>query len=207
MLYIDNSDIKYSNLSGTIFHNMSNKNGNRSFPHEWIFIDIFLTYSDQPFIAQQFVSFVHQCFPNYLWRYCNFYNMQQMCLFEASTASFIFEKYYSLKEEISKEHLDFSFQFGEMVTKFLIQFLNYSLVGVSGNKVIVTAQDGCDKKFSEFLEQGYWLQRMAKTYYVPSRHDILGRFEELPVLPTRNLYYGNDEFIETPQHHYYKVLK
>ena len=48
---------------------------------------------------------------------------------------------------------------------------------------------------------------MTKIYYVPRNHDILGRFKELPVLPTRNLYYENDEFIQTSPHRYYKVLK
>lgn len=111
---------------------------------------------------------------------------------------------------LRKKDLDGAFEFGEIATRFCIQYLGYSLVGCGGSKVIITAQDNCAKKFAKYLQdEEYWIMRLPKVYYVPPKLRSIGYFKELSVLPTNDLYYGNDEYlpnINMPAG-YAKVLK
>ncbi len=192
-----------------IYHNAI-KFGKRN-SHEQIFTELILKYYIElkENIPVKFIAFSEQYFPKYLWRNPNFANPKEMLILECNLNSFIFTKKHEYEMDISDEDLNKAFEFGEIATRFCIQYLGYSLIGYCGGKAIVTAQDQCDKKFDYFLSKGeeYWLHRIPKVYYVPSKYDLYGYFKELPVLPTNNLYYGNDEYIQSTNHSFQKVLK
>lgn len=181
----------------------------KKIPHEWIFINLLLNHLGNPEMSLKFIAFVEQYYPKYLWHYVNYYNMQQMVVLECSYFSFIFDKKNRNDLDFSEKDFNKALEFGEIVTKFCIQYLNYSLIGCGGSKSIITAQSQCDKIFDYFLSsgKGYWLHRMSKIYYISVKNDLFGYFEELPVLPTNNLYYGTDEYIQVDNNNYAKVLK
>ncbi len=200
-------DLENSLSASIIIHDTINKMFGTPPPHEQIFINLLLKHLEDVEIPLKFVVFAEQYFPNYLWHYVNYHDLLRMVALECSRFSFVFEEYYKSELDVSNKYLKETFKFGEIVTKFCIQYLNYSLIGCGGAKSIITAHQQCDKKFDEFLSKGYYLLRMPKIYYVPSKTQIFGYFDELPVLPTENLYYGNDEFIKFNSLEYRKVLK
>lgn len=199
-------ELNQSEATDIIIHDM--RQGLGHVPHEWIFINLLLRKHLAPAITPvKFVAFVEQYFPKYLWNYINYYDMVAMVAIECNYHDYNLRQHYLWNMDVSQEKLDYAFKFGEIVTQFCIQCLNYSLIGCGGSKAIITAQNQCDKKFDKYLSEGYWLYRMAKVYYIPPRNDILGYFEELPVLPTNNMYYDSVEYIPTPDQGHSQVLK
>ena len=111
---------------------------------------------------------------------------------------------------IKKEELDNSMYLGEIATEFLIRYKNYSLVDYCNNKIILTAQDDCNKRFSKYLEQGYRLFRISKLCLDNKSLSKLscidyGVFSKLPVLPSKEDWI--DEIIEAPDGSYVQIPK
>ena len=87
-------------------------------------------------------------------------------------------------------------KFYEISEDFMIRFYDYSVVGISSQKHIITSSNQCDKKFMDYLIQGYSLYRLQKVGLVNSNSSLEKHFELLPVLPTKELSFPIDEYIE-----------
>ena len=84
------------------------------------------------------------------------------------------------------------FKYYSIIEEFLIRYCNYSIVGISNQKYIITSCNNCDKVFNDYLTQGYSLIRLQKIYLVDESH-----YEFVPALPTKDIGYKIDEYIET----------
>lgn len=89
------------------------------------------------------------------------------------------------------------FKLYDILEDFMIRFYNYSIVGISGQKYIITACSNCDKKFIDYLMEGYSLFRLQKIYLVNNYdNDEKKHYEFFPVLPTKDVGFPIDEYIE-----------
>jgi hypothetical protein len=86
------------------------------------------------------------------------------------------------------------FKFYGIIEDFMIRFYNYSIVGISNQKYIITACSNCDKKFIDYLMQGYSLFRLQKIGLVNTNSKM--QYEFFPVLPTKDVGFPVDEYIE-----------
>lgn len=199
-------------------------------PHEWRFINLLYKYElkKDKDVAKQFVMYAIQT-SEYKWSTVNpslhekiitskkdkdlFNYIDQrlfdMFLIESALRSMTFDIYCRMQCDNPKDVLlkDDSFyramDFGDVVTEFMIRHLRYSLIGNSDQKAIITSMSDCGKRFEKYLEQGYSLQRLARTQYIRLSDEersfypeLTGYFKFLPVLPT-NSPYKVDEVIET----------
>lgn len=105
------------------------------------------------------------------------------------------------QEKINEETINKAFQFGSMITDFMIRFLGFSLIKSSGQNIIITSSLNPLKQFEELLSQGYSLENRAKLYYKD------GLFYKLPVLPTPINDYNYVEIIETTENKFERILK
>ena len=97
----------------------------------------------------------------------------------------------------NKELINRIFKFYGIIEDFMIRFYGYSIVGVSNQKHIITACSNCDKKFIDYLMQGYSLFRLQKIG-LTNNHDNFATplYEFFPVLPTKDTGFPIDEYIE-----------
>ena len=82
-------------------------------------------------------------------------------------------------------------KFYEIIEDYMIRFYGYSVIGVSGQNHIVTAANNCDKKFMDQLMQGYSLWRYQQVHLLDEQ-----TYGFLPVLPTRDVGFPIEEYIE-----------
>ena len=211
-----------------------------SIPHEWSFIDLFYKneLKKDPTIAQQFAMYV-LANRKYQWSafdqnliekiingaidkdLINYIDKKlfEMVFIESDLNSFTFKSYYKIQEQNRKillpkdESYYKSMEYGDIVTEFMIRTLGYSLIGNSKQKVIITSMSDCSKRFENYLEQGFSLQRLSKAIYIKHTFEqrienplITGHFKYLPVLPT-NSPYNIDEIIETKNKTYMKIIQ
>ena len=172
--------------------------------HEWIFTKIFLKTEllKNPKLAIKFMMFCSQFYPKYEWMTMYDINnpletVQKECekcleIFEAEDRNLVDEL------EFAK-----AMSFGSCITEFMVRYLDYSLVKVQNQKIIYTAQTDCDKKFFDYIMEGFSLQRVGKIKYVKLNDEEKkkypngdGYFKILPVYPTHKLDYPIDECIE-----------
>lgn len=147
-------------------------------------INIFLAY------CKEFYPHYHFSIPN---------NTLGSIFVEANLCDMLFTEFY---EHNINVNLDKPFSFGEIVTEFMIRYLGYSLIGFSEQKIILTAQSNCDKRFVTYLEKDFYtIYRLAKVGYWD------GSFSKLPVLPTRDSYLKFEEYIEDEKGQKHLVLK
>ncbi len=126
----------------------------------------------------------------------------------ASSLTVLFDKCYKKIDSLLTESLDNSnldgvkrdseligkiFKYYGIIEEFMIRFYGYSIVGISGQKHIITASNNCDKKFMDYLFQGYSLFRLQKILLVDGEKPY---YEFLPVMPTKDIGISIDEFIE-----------
>ena len=211
-----------------------------SIPHEWSFIDLFYKneLKKDPTIAQQFAMYV-LANRKYQWSafdqnliekiingaidkdLINYIDKKlfEMVFIESDLNSFTFKSYYKIQEQNRKillpkdESYYKSMEYGDIATEFMIRTLGYSLIGNSKQKVIITSMSDCSKRFENYLEQGFSLQRLSKAIYISHTLEeriesplVTGHFEYLPVLPT-NSPYNIDEIIETKNKTYMKIIQ
>ncbi len=82
--------------------------------------------------------------------------------------------------------------FYKIIEEFLIRYYQYSIIG---KPYIITAQNNCDKIFIEELMKGYSLYRLQKVGLVYNS-GLMPYYELFPVLPTGDLIFPGDEYIE-----------
>lgn len=85
------------------------------------------------------------------------------------------------------------YDFYNKIEDFMIRFYGYSIIGISNQKYIITACSNCDKKFIDQLLQGYSLFRLQRLVFV---NEPVSHFEFSPVLPTKDVGFPIDEYIE-----------
>ena len=103
-----------------------------------------------------------------------------------------FLEFYDLEALNSqKELINKILHFYRIIEEFMIRYYNYSVIGTSDQKVIITACSNCDRKFYTYLTQGYSILRYQKIFLAESL-----QYEFLPVLPTRDLGFPVDEYVE-----------
>ncbi len=201
-----------------IYHDMVNAiiGKGLSIPHEWYFLNV-LTKEEilrNRELAQEFVMFVLQYYPKYHWRCFNIDDYLSAAVCECEIHAYQFEKKYQFGfKEDKNSILSESIVMGDIATDFLIRYCNYSLIKCSGQKIILTAQSDCHKRFEDLLLKGYSLQRRAKVGYIKKPKElefyypeVKGFFYRLPVLPTRDLGYPIDEIIETDEGKFEEVV-
>lgn len=131
---------------------------------------------------------------------------------DVSSLTALFDKCYKKIDSLLSESLDNSnlecvkrntelinriFKFYGIIEDFMIRFYSYSIVGISGQKHIITACNNCDKKFIDYLMQGYSLFRLQKICLVNNHdNDAKQHYEFFPVLPTKDVGFPIDEYIE-----------
>ena len=131
---------------------------------------------------------------------------------DVSSLTALFDKCYKKLDSLLSETLDNSnlecvkmntelknriFKFYGIIEDFMIRFYSYSIVGISGQKHIITACSNCDKKFIDYLMQGYSLFRLQKICLVNNHdNDAKQHYEFFPVLPTKDVGFPIDEYIE-----------
>ena len=131
---------------------------------------------------------------------------------DVSSLTALFDKCYKKLDSLLSETLDNSnlecvkrntelinriFKFYGIIEDFTIRFYSYSIVGISGQKHIITACSNCDKKFIDYLMQGYSLFRLQKICLVNNHdNDAKQHYEFFPVLPTKDVGFPIDEYIE-----------
>lgn len=131
---------------------------------------------------------------------------------DVSSLAALFDKCYKKLDSLLSETLDNSnlecvkrntelinriFKFYGIIEDFMIRFYSYSIVGISGQKHIITACSNCDKKFIDYLMQGYSLFRLQKICLVNNHdNDAKQHYEFFPVLPTKDVGFPIDEYIE-----------
>ncbi len=209
------------NIKGNVMHDLINATfGNyESVPHEWYFLSVLSQeeiFEDKE-IADAFFMYIIQYYPHYPWHFFNKDDYLATVVCECELKAFQFKKRYQLKSDFDmyeEEYFKQAMLFGDIVTDFLIRYRNYSLIKCSGERIILTAQSDCHKRFEPQLSKGYSLQKRAKVGYIKSPEilaemypAIKGYFYKLPVLPTREVGYPVDEIIETANGNYEKVLQ
>lgn len=84
-----------------------------------------------------------------------------------------------------------------IIEDFMIRFYEYSIVGILGQKYIITSCNNCDKKFLDQLIEGYSLFRLQKVRLVkPQGNTGNPYYEFCPILPTKDVGFPIDEYIE-----------
>ncbi len=185
-------------------YNWNNKKFNK-IPHELIFIAYLKKeVISNPNTALEFLIFCDQFYLEYPIIF-NLFNPVTSVLLEINKMEYLIEKnkYF---EEKDLNDLQVLYKFGEIATDFLIRVKGYSLIDCSSRKIILTAQNNCEKYFEEFLNKGYSLQRMQKYVFKMRQHINQAYFAKMPVMPTRNSYFEVEEIIEVAPQKYQKIL-
>lgn len=90
------------------------------------------------------------------------------------------------------------FNLYSVIEEFMIRFYDYSIVGILGQKYIITSSNNCEKKFLDQLIDGYSLFRLQKIRLVKKTGNMLNSYYEFcPVLPTKDVGLFIHEYIET----------
>ena len=179
--------------------------------HEWIFVRLYLYTKEllnEP-SAEEFVSFQETFFPKYKWMWPkDYWNMSKSVIMETGFCDYVFEKKYRYNEW-TKEDYEHAMAFGDLMTEYMIRTKGFSLITTDIRKSIITAEQNCAKKFGQYIEDGYQIHRLAKAIYKPSRVELFGKWETLPVFPTNsdNLSCEAEEFIENKNKQLVKVSK
>lgn len=207
-----NIDFNKTNLNdlSIVFHGIDENFTNKLHrPHEWIFIKLFyLSLLKDRSLANKFVCFVGQFYDNYRFRKLDFNFFDGVAL-ESYCADAAFTLFYTYEEKVD---LRPAFIFGDIVTDFLIRCCDFSLVGISNKKIIVTSRLDCNKKFEQYLLEGYSIERKHRLVFVDLTEKFkdycqfpVGYFGALPILPTKDVGVPVDEMIETSWNSYVKV--
>ena len=181
-----------------IIHNMIANT--KQYTHEQAFGELFVRKElvKDPSLASKFILFQSQFFPDYCFCNYNFLDSLNTILFEYSVFNFeLIKKAY--KKEYNEDIIEKSKLFGNIVMEFLIRYKNYSLIGVSGNKIILTSRNDCEKVFYDYLYNGYSIQKMSKIrYHLNFKYGSVeeGYFERLDTIPTKDIGINIDEQIE-----------
>ena len=194
-----------------ILHNASQNILNNKKRHEQLFLEIFSkNYSNNFIDCLKLTSYIYYKYPEYLYTWLDFMDVQKMQQMESNMNLFILIKNFEYKNpgehKFDEEKLKKAINYGEIVTNFCIQCLGYSLIGTSGAKSVLTSENNCEKEFEEYLKEGYNLFRMPKIYFKYDEYEGLYFPYELPVLPIYDNYYDADEYILN-NNEYIKVLK
>lgn len=180
-------------------------------PHESFFTRILVReeFIKNKELAEQFITYVCQYYPEYKWQFFFPDDYLATAACECELNYFQFKKKIKFDFDLDQKTNNRIMQFGDIVTDFLIRYRNYSLIKCCGQKIILTAQSDCHKRFEEYLSKGYVLERRAKVGYIKEQESIskLGYFYKLPVLPTRDIGYPIDEIIETDLNKYEQVIQ
>lgn len=173
-----------------------------SIPHEWYFLSL-LTRQEikkNREIATLLVKYVLALYPNYKWTFYDPGDYMATAVVESELCIYFFLQKYKYQIPVAEEYIEKAMTFGDIVTDFLIRYRNYSLIKCLGQNIIITARNDCHKRFEELLSKGYSIQRRAKLYYYQG-------FHKLPVLPTRDIAYPFEEWIEAENGEYMKIMQ
>ena len=75
-----------------------------------------------------------------------------------------------------------------IVTDLMIRFYGYSIVGIQDQKIIVTSSNNCEKRFIDYLLEGYSLFKLQGVYLINDGKSIDSmHYEFLPCLHTKDM--------------------
>ena len=206
MEYIDDNNTMSIEENFMTIHDSRQENVS----HEWIFLNIFVksVLKRDPSLAPKFLIFMEQFYPYYIFYRYAYAKPLETIILEYSILDYNMKKKnrglaYDEKDLIKLK------KFGSIIMEFLIRYQSYSIIGFSGQKIILTARSNAEKVFDSYLSKGYTLQKMNKIdYHRTFRVSFLeeGYFDILRALPMEDFGYPIDELIETQPHVYVKVL-
>lgn len=168
--------------------------------HEAIFMtQLLCEIKENPILALEFAIFVYEFYPNFKW-WMPFLPALERVAFEIGNAIKVLE-YYSRCHDNSI-NINHEMEIGEIVTDFYIKYKDYTVVGFSDQKIIVTSSKWSSVDFSSYINDGYLIQ--IKKAIKKKEHVDLSRrlFEYYPSLPD-----DVEEYIETSRDKYDRVLK
>ena len=88
------------------------------------------------------------------------------------------------------------YKFYGLIEDFMIRFCGYSIVGISNQKHIITACGNCEKKFLDYLMEGYSLFRMQQISLINANNPEKSYYIFNQVIPTKDIGIPFDEYIE-----------
>lgn len=88
------------------------------------------------------------------------------------------------------------YKFYGIIEDFMIRFYGYSIVGISNQKHIITACGNCEKKFLNYLMEGYSLFRMQQISLINKDNPEKSYYRFHEVFPTKDIGIPFDEYIE-----------
>ena len=205
--YENDKNIIHDGINNALTYNKEKNNFN-FLTHEYLFI-LYLKKEvlQGPWLASQFLIFCDNFYLDYPISF-NLYDPLSAVLIEINKMKYIVKYINFLKEDKDRgeKQIQKLLQFGEIATDFLIRVRGYSLINCSGQKFIITARNNCEKKFENYLIDGYMLQR--KQQYVFKYNGLISSayFEKRPVLPTKESYFPIKEIIEVNTNKYQRTL-
>lgn len=196
--------INYKDSDLSVYHELINieMGYDVSIPHEWYFLNLLIRQEikENRAIATMLVKYILEFYPNYIWTFYDPEDYIATAVVESELCTYFFLQKYKYQIPVAEEFIGKAMSFGDIVTDFLIRYRNYSLIKCSSQNIIITARSDCHKRFEELLSKGYSIQRRARLYYQQG-------FQKLPVLPTRDIAYPFEEFIEAENGKYMKIMQ
>ena len=86
------------------------------------------------------------------------------------------------------------YEFSCILTDYFIRVINFSIIGISNQKYIVTSCNNCHKKFIDYLLKGYSLFRIQKVIITNIQQKNHCTF--IPLFPTRDVQIPIIEYME-----------
>ena len=174
-------------------------------PHEIVFMNQLLhEIMEDYLLALEFNIYVKEFYPNFKWTIEYFPSLEKVA-FEVGNALKVLEMYF--KGYDKNMNINHEKELGEIVTDFYIRYKGYSLIGVSGQKNIVTSSKSSNIDFSPYIREGFTIQIKKGV----KKRDVVmegaNLFEYYPSLPTREYDISTQEYIEIDRDKYAKVLK
>ena len=205
--YNTDKNIIHDGINKALTYNKEKHNFN-SISHEYLFI-LYLKKEvlQDPVTALQFLLFCDKFYLEYPIIF-NLFDPLSAVLIEIGKMEYTAQYIKFLQEDNDKgeQKIQRLFKFGEIATDFLIRVKGYSLINCSGQKVIITARNNCEKEFEDYLVQGYTLQRKRQYIFKYNGSRNSAYFEIRPVIPTRESYFPIEEIIEVNPNKYQKIL-
>lgn len=193
---------KYDLISG--YHTFEFHMGDNN-SHEATFMtQLLCDIKDDPVLALEFSIYVYEFYPDFKWMVPFLPSLEKVA-FEAGNAVKVLEYYCRCHHpNLDIKH---EMEFGEIVTDFYIRYKDYTIVGISDQKVVVTSSKWANVDFSSYINEGYWIE-IKKAVKKKEHIDDSGRlYEYYPSVPIRE--YDNDtiEYLETSRDKFARVFK
>ena len=180
----------------------------KKFSHEQMILSLFETlFINHPEIIEEFSYFVTRYYylsssefiENMFLNFGNFeaYLVQNLNYYEYLLNLESFNILGTMQTKLNE-----ATYFADMVLDFLVRCQDYTIIQISGQKIIITSRYNCEKELEDYILDGYTIQKRGRLKYLGN-----GKFEELRALPSKSDCFVDEEMIETEIGTFEKVYK